>query len=54
MSRTSENIIAINQLSVTLKTLEVGYKGRVSKQLSDQYSSPWMTCTNAAGIGQTT
>ena len=37
VSRTSENIIAINQLSVTLKTLEVGYKGRVSKQLSDQY-----------------
>ena len=35
--RTSENIIAINQLSLTLKTLEVGYKGRVSKDLSDQY-----------------
>ena len=35
--RTSESIIAINQLSLTLKTLEVGYKGRVSKDLSDQY-----------------
>ena len=35
--RTSDCIIAINQLSVTLKTLEVGYKGRVSKELSDQY-----------------
>ena len=37
MPRTSDCIIAINQLSVTLKTLEVGYKGRVSKNLSDQY-----------------
>ncbi len=35
--RTSECIIAINQLSVTLKTLEVGYRGRVSKDLSSQY-----------------
>ena len=35
--RTSDRIIAINQLSVSLKTLEVGYKGRVSKDLSDQY-----------------
>ena len=35
--RTSECIIAINQLSVTLKTLQVGYRGRVSKDLSDQY-----------------
>ena len=35
--RTSNCIVAINQLSVTLKTLEVGYKGRVSKDLSDQY-----------------
>ena len=34
---TSYNVIAINQLSVTLKTLEVGYRGRVSKDLSDQY-----------------
>ena len=35
--RTSESIIAINQLSVTLKTLEVGYRGRVSKELGDHY-----------------
>ena len=35
--RTSDNIIAINQLSVTMKTLEVGYRGRVSKDKSDQY-----------------
>ena len=34
---TSDSIIAINQLSLTLKTLEVGYKGRVSKQISDEY-----------------
>ena len=37
VSRTSNNIIAINQLAATLKTLEVGYRGRVSKDLSDQY-----------------
>ena len=37
VSRTSDRIIAINQLSVSLKTLEVGYKGRVSKDLSDKY-----------------
>ena len=37
VSRTNNNIIAINQLAATLKTLEVGYKGRVSKDLSDQY-----------------
>ena len=35
--RTSECIVAINQLSVTLKTLEVGYRGRVSRDLSSQY-----------------
>ena len=35
--RTSQNIIAINQLSATLKTLEVGYTGRVSKDLSSHY-----------------
>ena len=35
--RTSECIIAINQLSATLKTVQVGYRGRVSKDLSDQY-----------------
>ena len=37
VSHTNNNIIAINQLSATLKTLEVGCKGRVSKDLSDQY-----------------
>ena len=37
VSRTSDNIIAINQLAATLKTLEVGCRGRVSKDLSDQY-----------------
>ena len=35
--RTGECIVAINQLSATLKTLEVGYGGRVSKDLSSQY-----------------
>ena len=35
--RPSECIVAINQLSVTLKTLEVGYRGRVSRDLSSQY-----------------
>ena len=35
--RTSENIIAINQLAATLKTLEVGFKGRVSKDLNEKY-----------------
>ena len=35
--RSSHNIIAINQLAMTLKTLEVGYKGRVSKNRNDEY-----------------
>lgn len=35
--RTSECIIAVNQLAATLKTLEVGHKGRVSKDLNTQY-----------------
>ena len=35
--RTSESIIAINQLAATLKTLEVGFKGRVSKDLNDSH-----------------
>lgn len=35
--RTSECVIAINQLAATLKTLEVGHKGRVSKDLNVQY-----------------
>ena len=37
VARTSENIIAINQLAATLKNLEVGHKGRVSKDLKDSY-----------------
>ena len=37
VSRTSENIVAINQLATTLKTLEVGYRGRISKDLNDGY-----------------
>ena len=35
--RTSQCIIAINQLAATLKTLMVGYRGRVSKDLNDSY-----------------
>ena len=35
--RTSQGIIAINQLAATLKTLVVGYKGRVSRDTNDQY-----------------
>ena len=35
--RSSDKIIAINQLAMTLKTLEVGYGGRVSKDRSDEY-----------------
>ena len=35
--RTSQCIVAINQLAATLKTLVVGYKGRVSKDLNDSY-----------------
>ena len=34
---TSHGIIAINQLATTLKTLAVGYRGRVSKDLNDGY-----------------
>ena len=37
ISRSSQNIIAINQLAATLKTLEVGYKGRVSQSRNDSY-----------------
>ena len=37
VSRTSTKIIAINQLAATLKTLAVGYKGRVSKDLNESY-----------------
>ena len=35
--RTSQSVIAINQLAATLKTLIVGYKGRVSKDTNDKY-----------------
>ena len=35
--QTSERLIAINQLAATLKTLVVGYRGRVSKDTNDKY-----------------
>ena len=38
VARASDKIIAINQLAATLKTLEVGYKGRVSKERNDVYN----------------
>ena len=37
VSRSNNNIIAINQLAMTLKTMEVGYKGRVSKDRNAVY-----------------
>lgn len=37
VARTSHNIIAINQLATALKTLEVGYGGRVSRSRNDGY-----------------
>ena len=37
VSRTSHSVIAINQLAAALKTVEVGYKGRVSKDRNDAY-----------------
>lgn len=37
VSRTSRCLIAINQLAATLKTLDVGYKGRVSKARNDEH-----------------
>lgn len=37
VSRSSHSIIAINQLAMTLKTMEVGYGGRVSKSRNDEY-----------------
>ena len=37
VSRSSHCIIAINQLAMTLKTLEVGLPGRVSKDRNDSY-----------------
>lgn len=35
--RSSDKIIAINQLAKTLKTTEVGYKGRISKDRNTEY-----------------
>ena len=35
--RSSHGIIAINQLAMTLKTIEVGYSGRVSRDRNDSY-----------------
>ena len=35
--RSSRSIIAINQLAMTLKTVEVGYMGRVRKERNDSY-----------------
>ena len=37
VSRHSPNIISINQLAATLKVLDVGIKGRVSKERNDEY-----------------
>ena len=37
VARTSHNIIAINQLAMTLKTMEVGYKGRIRKDRDAEY-----------------
>lgn len=37
VSRSSHNIIAINQLAMTLKTVDVGFKGRVSNERNEEY-----------------
>ena len=37
VARTSHSIIAVNQLAMTLKTLEVGYGGRVNKTRNEGY-----------------
>ncbi len=37
VARSSQNIIAINQLAKTLKTLEVGYGGRVKRERNDEF-----------------
>ncbi len=37
VARSSQHIVAVNQLAMSLKTLEVGYKGRVSKIRNDEY-----------------
>ena len=38
VSRTSHCLVAINQLGATLKTLDVGYSGRVSKERNDGHN----------------
>ena len=37
VARSSPNIISVNQLADTLRTIEVGIKGRVSKERNDEY-----------------
>ena len=37
VSRSSHNIISINQLATALRTMEVGYRGRVSKIRNEEY-----------------
>ena len=37
VARSSHSIIAVNQLAMALKTLEVGYKGRVSNNRNEEY-----------------
>lgn len=37
VSRTSQRLIAINQLAAVLKTMEVGHRGRVSRDRNDEY-----------------
>ena len=37
VARSSHNIIAINQLAAVLKTVEVGYKGRISKEQNNKF-----------------
>ena len=37
VTRSSHNIISINQLATTLKTVEIGFRGRVSKIRNEEY-----------------
>ena len=37
VSRSSHNIISINQLATALKTMEIGFRGRVSKIRNEEY-----------------
>ena len=37
VARTNPNILAVNQLATTLKVLDVGIKGRVSKERNDEH-----------------